>query len=1085
MFKSLLLKGRTMCIIMLCTLSSLVVTAQTRITGKVIGADDKQPVIGATVKIKGTNTGVVTDVNGNFVLSGKVGYVLVISYIGYQAKSVTVTSADLGTITLDVSSSNLNEVVVTGYTSQRKKDISGAVAVVDLTDAKKIPTGGSSDQILQGQAAGVTVVTGGQPGAGSSVYIRGISNFNNSQPLYVIDGVQGGSMSNLNPNDIESIQILKDAGAAAIYGVAGGNGVVVITTKHGKTGQSTITYDAYYGTQVPKGGNVFNIASPAQQSQLAYIVGDATAYQKIYPGGSGTVPTYGYQGPGVAGVAGGAGAPDVGNLLSNYHFDPNNPGADYLIQKFNQSGTDWFHEIFKSAPEQYHTITASGASDKNSYYMSIGYLDQQGTLINTYFKRYEARINTTFNIAKNFRVGETGFFYYTASPQGPGGISNQNEGAPISMSYREFPQIPVYDISGVQYGGGYDGPGGEPLGNSSNPVAQAALFNNEHARNWNIQGNVFGELDFLKHFTARIAFGGNINNYYNYGFAQTQYQDYESHSNPNSVYENAGYSNEYNWTNTVKYAQTFGKHNVQVLAGFEQKYYYGRYVGGNGNALFSTDPNYADLSNATTNITNYSGANQPTVTQSFFGSVDYTYNDRYILRATIRRDGFSAFFPGQQWGTFPSVSAAWRVTQEDFMKSINWVNDLKVRGSWGEAGNNFNVPGANAYSQYGSSFGNGYYAINGSGVITQGFYNSFAGNIHTSWEKDKTLDFGFDASLFNHFELVFDWYKKDISGLLFTAQLPYTVGGAGRPYINIGDIQNKGFDIALTYHGTAGQDVRYNVGVNFTKYTNLITNIPGNYFDDDGSRVNPIVREQVGHPVGEFYGYKVTGIYQPDQLVLNADGKSYSGKPGVPIYANAQPGSFIYADVNHDGQITDADRTWIGNPNPDFTYGVNLGVSYKHWDFSAVLYGSQGNQDFNYTLYFTDFYSSFNGAKSVDAVTKSYGTPGVTNPTLPKQADNVSMGTSQISSFYVSSGSFLKVRVAQLGYTFDPQILKKVGMNKLRLYAQATNPFTITKYKGLDPELPPGGGGPNSFGIDWGNYPSNQRQWIFGLSVTF
>lgn len=1063
-----------MCLLVLCTLSSLVVTAQTKITGKVIGSDDKQPVIGATIKIKGTNTGVVTDVNGNFTLSGKVGYVLIVSYIGYQPKSVTVNSADLGTITLDVTNSTLNEVVVTGYSSQRKKDIAGAVAVVDLTDAKKIPTGGSTDQILQGQAAGVTVITGGQPGAGSKVYIRGISNFGNAQPLYVIDGVQGGSMSDLNPNDIENIQILKDA-SAAIYGVAGGNGVIIITTKHGKAGQSTLTYDAYYGTQVPKGGNVFNIASSAGQSKIAYLAGDVTAQQKIYPGGAGTVPEYGYQGPGgVAGVAGGAGAAPVGDLLSKYNFNASDHSQDFLIQKFNQQGTDWFHELFKSAPEQYHTVTASGANDKNAYYMSLGYLDQHGTQLYTYLKRYEARINTTFNVAHNVRVGENVFMFFAETPTGKGALSNQNEGAPISMVYREFPQIPVYDISGVNYGGGYDGPGGEPLGNASNPVAQAAQLLNQQHRTWNIQGNAFGEVDFLKHFTARMSFGGNIRNDYDHGFGTPQYQDYEAHGNSNSVYEDASYYHNYNWTNTIKYSQIFGKHNVTALVGFEQKYGTGRYLGGAGTHLFSTDPSYASLSAATADKTYYSGISQPVLTQSFFATLDYNYNSKYYVSAVVRRDGYSAFYPGQQWGTFPALSLAWRISQEDFLKSVTWIDDMKIRASYGVAGSNFNIDGGNAYNYYGSAPGNGYYAINGAGVTTQGFYPAFNGNTHTTWEKDKTLNFGLDASLFHHIELTLDVYQKKISGLLFGQNLPATVAG-GAPAVNIGDVQNKGFDLGVTYHGSAGNDFRYNVGVNITKYTNKIVKIPGDYFDDAGTRVLPIVRNQVGHPIGAFYGYKVAGFYSAADIT-NAN---------VAKYAGAAEGSFKYADVNGDGQITDADRTWIGNPNPDFTYGINLGASYKQWDFSAVLYGSYGSDVYNYTLYWTDFYGSFNGAKSNDLLTKSYGAPGVTNPILPIATYTNTMGSTQTSSFYVSSGSFLKVRVAQLGYTFDPKLIKTVGVSKLRLYVQATNPFTITKYKGLDPELPPGGGGQNIFGIDYGNYPSNQRQYIVGVSLTF
>lgn len=1070
-----------MCILVLCLLSSLVVTAQTKITGKVIGGDDKQPIIGATVKIKGTNVGVVTDVNGNFTLSGKNGYVLIISYIGYQAKTITVSSSDLGTITLDVTNSTLNEVVVTGYQSQRKKDITSAIAVVDVTDAKRIPTGGATANILQGQAAGVTVVTQGQPGGGASVQIRGIQNFGNSQPLYVIDGVQGNSMSNLNPNDIESIQILKDPGSYAIYGVAGGNGVVVITTKKGKAGASTISYDAYYGTQVPKGGNVFNILSPAGMSKLAYLAGDQSVYLKIYPGGAGTVPEYGYQGPGASGVAGGPGANPVGDLLSKYNFDASNTANDFLIQKFNQSGTDWFHALFKAAPEQYHTVTASGANDKNNYYMSLGYLDQQGTMVYTYYKRYEARVNTNFNIAKNLRVGETGYFYYGLSPlgtsdiPGQGGISNQNEGAPISNTYRIMPQIPVYDISGTNFGGTYDGPGGEPLGNGANPVAQAFQYQNDYSKNWNIQGNVFAELDFLKHFTAHISMGGNMNNYYYAQFHTPAYMDYESHGGSNGSNEGAGYNSNYNWTNTIKYSQIFGKHNVTALVGFEQKYYNGRYINGSGDNLFSVDPSYVNLTNVTANRQVSSGINQPIGTQSFFGSLDYTYNDKYILRATVRRDGSSVFYPGQQWGTFPSVSAAWRISQEDFLKSVSWINDMKIRASWGEAGFSSNVAGYNAYSLYNGTLGNGYYPIAGAGVTQQGFYQSNLGNTHTTWENDKGLDIGLDASLFNHFELTFDWYRKTISGLLFAANVPNTLGGAQPPAINLGNVGNNGMDIAIDYRNNVGNDFKYHAGVNVTVYKNKILSLPNNYIDDAFNRVNTIVRHEVGHPIGEFFGYQVAGFYSAADMT-NAN---------VPKYAGAQEGSFKYADVNNDGQITDADRTFIGNPNPKFTYGINLGATYKAFDISAILYGSYGNQVYNYTLYWTDFYGSFNGAKSNDALTKSYGAPGVTNPLLPIQSDLNSMGTTQTSSFYVSNASFLKIRNVQLGYTFDPKIIKTIGMSKLRVYVQATNPVTITKYKGLDPELPPGTGNAQSFGIDEGNYPSNQRQWIVGLNLTF
>jgi TonB-linked SusC/RagA family outer membrane protein len=1073
MFKSLLLKGRTLCLLLCCMVSSLVVTAQTKQSGKVIGGDDKLPVVGASVRIKGTNTGAVTDVNGNFSLSLSPGNVLVVSYIGYQSTEVTVKNGEFLTVTLQPSNRSLNEVVVTGYTSQRKKDIAGAVAVVDVAEAKKLPAA-SSDQLLQGQAAGVSVVSMGAPGASSSVTIRGINNFGNSQPLYVIDGVQTNSMSQINPNDIESIQVLKDAGSAAIYGVAGGNGVIVVTTKRGKAGKSVFSYDAYYSSQVPKGGNVYDALNPVGMSQLTWFADPNGIAKLIYPGGAGTVPTYGFQGPGSAGVT------NDPNIVNSYKFDASNPGNDFLVQKFNQTGTDWFHAIFKAAPMQYHTISASGANDKNTYYMSLGYLDQQGTEIYTYYKRYESRVNTTFNLSPHIRMGENMYVNYQLSPNGSnsnsGAFLNQNEGDAISYAYRQLPQIPVYDISGKQYGGTYDGPGGEPLGNSANPVSVLSHALNDYQKTWNMQGNIYAEADLFKYFTVKTAIGGTVNNGYYYGFTPNSYNDYESHNGANSAYEGAFYNSNYNWDNTILYKEIFGKHNISVLGGYEQTYYYGRTVGGNVNSLFSLDPNYVNLTNGAASHTNYSGINGYNTKESFFGLLNYIYNDKYILTATIRRDGSSVFYPGYQWGTFPSVSLAWRISQEDFMKSISWIQDLKLRASYGIAGYNGNVNASNEYTQYGSTAGNGYYAISGGSTSSQGFYNSFNGNPKTSWERDKNLNIGLDASLFNHLDIVAEYYQKNISGLLFPLPIPFTVGGSASnpPTVNIGNIKNNGFDLAVTYHGSAG-DFKYSAGANVTAYKNTIAKTPSpGYFDAVYERANPIVRNEVGHPVGEFFGYQTAGFYSAADMA----------NPAVAKYAGAQVGSFKYADVNHDGVINDADRTFIGNPNPDFTYGVNLNASYKNFDIAAVFYGSQGNKDFHYTNYFTDFYSSFNGGKSNKALYQSYGSPYLKGtPTLPIQTDANTMGTSQMSSYYVENGSFLKMRVLQLGYNFSPAILKSIGIAKLHVYVQGTNLFTITKYTGLDPEIIPIAN--NGTGVDAGAYPNNQRQYLLGVNMSF
>ncbi|MBD1394421.1 TonB-dependent receptor [Mucilaginibacter sp. ZB1P21] len=1044
--------------------SSLVVTAQTKRTGRVTGSDDKLPVVGASVRIKGTTTGTQTDVNGQFTLSVSSGSVLVVSYIGYTPQEVTVGSGDQISVVLQAASNSLNEVVVTGYTSQRKKDISGAVATVDVAQAIKVPAS-SSDQLLQGQASGVTVVTQGAPGAGAQILVRGISNFANSSPLIIIDGVQGGDLGNVNPNDIESISVLKDAGAAAIYGIAGGNGVVIVTTKKGKQGRSTITYDGYYGTQRPLGGNPFNVLNAKDYLTLVKQVDPKSSL--FLP--SGAIADFGAQGPGVKGVFA-AGAPEVDP--SRYRFDTFNPNNDYLIQKFdNNQGTDWFHAVFKPASMQQHTISAQGANDKNSYYLSAGYQNTQGTLINTYFKRATTRINTTFNIKDHFRVGENASLYYTLSPTGQGNIpgGNQGEGNSISEVYRIEPQIPIYDISGKQYAGTWAGP--TALGNAVNPVAtqDRQKFNTNKA--WNISGTVFAEADFLKHFTARTAFSGTVNNFSNYTINYRPYDSGEGHGGTESFSENAGYYNNYNWSNTVVYNQIIGKHSINVLAGYEQREEFGRGVGGSVTSLPSLDPAFVTLSGGTGSLTAFSYNAQPITHQSFFAKVDYVFNDKYILSGSIRRDGSSRFAPGKNIGYFPSGSAAWRVTQEEFAKGISWLNSLKIRGSYGVAGFDNNVSPSNAFSLYGLDKGASFYDIGGtSSSIQQGFYNRTIGNAATTWERDYIANVGFDATLFNKLDLSVEYYQKRSTNLLFAPALPATTGGASPPSINTGEVRNRGIDASLNYRDKIGSDFGFNLGIQFTTYKNKISNIPAP-FTVVGSRIGDISRQQSGNPIGSFYGYDVVGYFS-----------SAADVSASPTQDGAAPGRFKYRDVNGDGKITPDDRTFFGNPNPDFTYGINLGFTYKNWDLSTNLYGSQGNDNFNYVKYWTNFYSSLTGNKSNDLLFNSW-TPTNLNPKAPIAEATSSFSTSGVvNSYYLENGSFLKMRQVQLGYTFKNGI-KTIGADRLNLYIQVVNPFVITKYTGLDPELQAVTG--NSNGVDFGNYPSTERKFIFGVRVTF
>ncbi|MEO8794626.1 MAG: TonB-dependent receptor [Daejeonella sp.] len=1075
MLYTLLLQKRQVCLFILCILTSLAVTAQTRITGKVTGSDDQLPIIGASVKVKGTNTGTVTDARGNFNINANTGNVLVISYLGYVAKEVTISEQTDYSITLSPSATSLSEVIVTGYSAERKKDITGSVAVVDVDQMTSVPSG-STSQLLQGQASGVVVLAAGQPGAGANIFIRGVSSFGNTTPLVIIDGVEGG-LNDISPNDISSIQVLKDAGAAAIYGVRGANGVIVVTTKKGKSGAPNITYDAYYGSQQPPSGNVFNIMSPLEQ---ASVYDQIDPNNPIYKGA--TVPDYLI-------IGGYAAAGDPRVNPERYVFDPSNPNNNYQIAQTNVAGTDWFHEIFKSAPRMSHSLSASGGTDNSTYLFSLNYLNEQGTLIETYNKRYATRINTTFNVGKNknIRVGENAYLFNRNSPGLPGG--NQNEGNAISFSYRIQPLIPVRDIMG-NYAGTRLGTG--EMGNAQNPVAIQENTRNNRQNNWNMQGNVFGEVDFLKNFTARTSFGGTISNSYFLNFSFNPYFNREGFANPNGLGEQSQYYNQWTWTNTLNYARILGKHNVKILAGTEAQNTFQRGVGGNSNNLFSNEFDYLLLGNGTSNVTNYSfvGANYRIA--SLFADARYQFNDRYLLGLTVRRDGASVFGADSRYGVFPSASVGWRISEESFMDNVSWLDDLKFRGSYGVLGSYSNVPGANAFTLFNQGFRNSYYAIDGGNAIVQGFQQSGIGNPKTGWEENVVSNVGFDATILsNKLSFSAEYYKKKINGLLFRDALPSTAGGAAAPFVNRGDIQNTGFDFNANYNSALKTDFKYTVGVNFTTYKNKIVSVPGGFFDASGSRIGNLVRNQEGQPVGSFFGYQVVGLFSDPSDVS-----------GSPTQAGAAPGRFKYQDINGDNAITPDDRTFFGNPNPDFTYGINLSASYKQFDFSTVLFGSQGNQAVNYVKYWTDFVGTFVGGKSrslLDAWKPSNPTapreewtvsnPGATTP-VAEAANNLS-NSGAFNSYYLEDASFLKMRSLQIGYTVDPSMLQRFGVQRFRVYVQGANLFTATKYSGIDPELTPSSGNlageqqSSAFGIDYGNYPNNQRSFLFGVNLSF
>jgi len=1095
--------------------------AQKTVTGRIINNADKQPISGATIQVKGTKVATQTGADGSFSINvPQDNNVLLISVIGYQNLQLPVSGRSaIGDIALTMAVTSLNEIVVTGYAVQRKKDLTGAVSVVDLADAKKQPVPDVVN-MLQGQASGVSVVSSGQPGQSPVIRIRGFNSFGNNTPLYVVDGVPTQNVSDLNTNDVSSIQVLKDAGAASIYGARASNGVIIITTRKG-AGKVKVSYDGYYGRQVPKGGNVWHILNPTEGGQLLYQAQQNYNTLKkptdpvqalgspIY--GSGATPVV----PDflVSGTAGGvtntggfaAGSAAVDPSLYNFDLTGAN---NYLIARANKGGTDWYHEIFKAAPIQQHNISVSGGNDQGSYLFSLNYFNQQGTLINTYLKRYTIRSNVTYKLGSKIRIGENLAYSAIQNPQALSGILV--EGSAIGMAMRENSIIPVYDIFG-----NYSGTAPKGLNNPRNPVALQRNTRNDRGLAGRLFGNVYGEVDLMKNLTFRTSFGGEYYTGWSHSFNTPDYYNFEPQFKSPSYTETSYTGNDWTWTNTLSYNWIKGDHNLKLVGGMESYQFINHNLGGTTLGSFSIDPNYVNLSTGSGTTTNYSNSNpqinySPSTTGykapigsgeslvSYFARADYTFKEKYLLGATFRRDGSSKFIT-HRWGNFYAVSAGWRISQESFLQDAKWITDLKIRGSYGVMGNQFNALGTNSYFLYGSNKQTTYYDISGSGSLGYGLSQSQIGNPNAKWEQDGNANVGFDLTILGgKLTISADWYNKSIKDLLYQITLPGTQGAATVPAYNVGRMKNSGVDLMVSGQTNITRDLKFVGTVTFTTVSNKILQIDANgsqYFDLDGRRFNGsnIIRNAVGHPVSAFYGYKVIGFWNSQAEIDAADlAASKASNGSVTTYQNAEGvGRFRYADVSKQGWIDNNSKTFLGNPSPKFTYGLNLGLDYKNFDFSMFLYGVYGNDVWNNIKWWTDFYASFPGAASSKTALYDSWTPTKHNAKAPVQdavnGSNASTNTVP-NSYFVEKGSYLRAKNVTLGYTFGGNGLTKVGISKIRAYLQAANLFTITKYSGIDPEISVNGmNGQNSatdFGIDEGAY-ANPRQYLLGLQITF
>ena len=1038
-------------IILLCLpiMSVKAVPSQTStVSGVVISGTDELPLVGVSVLVKETANGTITDMDGNFKLNVVSGQTLVFSYIGYVTQEIVVTDQKSLNVILKEDTEILDEVVVVGYGVQKKKLVTGATVQVKGESLAKMNTN-SPLQGMQGQTPGVNISsTSGQPGSDMKVSIRGLGTVGNSSPLYLIDGV-GGDISTLNPADIESIDILKDAASAAIYGAQAANGVVLITTKSGKEGKAQISFDAYYGVQtVARKINMLN-------AKEYMTIMDEQAVN------SGNAPY------------------DWSSFRSIY--DANG----------NVHDTDWIDSMFKdNARTQSYTLGITGGSQTSTYALSLGYMSQEGVVggkdVSNY-ERYNFRINSEHKIFKDsdlLKVGEQVSFVYKMN----NGISVSDQyNNTLRGAFATSPLAPIYSDNNAYDSSYNDTSNSDWYNGDGNPYGSMMTNSNNENKTATFSGNVYAELQPVRNLKLRSVFGAVYGSSEYRSFNPLyQFSIYTYNTTRTSATQNMNHSLGMTWTNTAAYDWTCGKHAFNALVGMEVYRYSGTYLQAKTGALREgfDDWDHAYVGNGTASsaddgmsVDGYPHDESRSV--SYFGRFGWNWKETYMLNATLRADGSSKFARGNRYGVFPSISAGWTLSNEKFMQNTqNWLDYLKLRASWGQVGNqnidNYQytapITSSNTHYIFGTTDGapaqSGYW----------GAYPSRLANENVTWETSEQTNIGIDARfLKSRLSLTADFYIKTTKDWLVEAPILATAG-TGAPFINGGDVKNTGVELALTWNDRVGKDFNYNIGVNGAYNKNKVGNIP----TEDGiihGKINMLYdntpefyRAQNGHAIGYFWGYETAGIFQNKEQIANWNA---DGKHGI-LQADAQAGDVIYVDQNQDGIIDDNDKVDLGNGTPDFTYGFNVGFNYKNFDFSLVAYGAAGNQ-------IVQSYRNHANSKAnyTTAILNRWTGEGTSNR-MPRVTDtNINW---QFSDLYLQDGDYLRISNITLGYDFA-KLIKLKAISQARLYVQVQNAFTFTKYDGMDPEI---GYGTSDWvsGIDLGYYP-RPRTFLAGVNLKF
>lgn len=1008
------------------------------IHGTVISSDDGEPLIGVSVQLTGSEPVAVTDIDGNFTIQAPLPSTIKLSYVGFQDITVKVNSISPVKIVMKPNSRSLDEVVVVGYGIQKKKLVTGATIQMKGDDIAKLNTVNAIGA-LQSQAPGVNVVSNsGMPGEGYKVTIRGLGTTGSSAPLYIIDGITGGDINALNPGDIESVDVLKDAASAAIYGSRAANGVILVTTKQGHSGKTQISYDGYMGWQ-----NIYRQPDLLNAQEYATIMSEARYMDGL--------PDY-----------------DYAQLVPDWD----------KIKNGQWKGTNWMGEARKkNAIVTNHSLNIAGGNDMSTFSIGLSYTDQNGIIgkpVAPEYSRYNARVNSDHVLIKSgnlslLKIGENITYSYSEKR----GI---NIGDMWSNDVRNLlhtsPFLPNLD-SGGNYHYAIPWESREP-----NPIGLME-YNGGHnlsKSHW-LQSNVYAQLEPVRGLRLKTSFGYKLSSS-SYRSFTPQYKLASNYFAKESIV-NQGIStgNSFLWENTANYTTKSGRHSIDALIGQSiEKNNIGESVSGTNNNSIFNDFKHAYLDNTPVvterTILNGSPWGDSRLV-SFFGRVNYNYNDKYMATLVLRTDGSSNFARGHRWGYFPSVSAGWIMTEEPWMKATRkWMDYLKLRASWGQNGNQ-DIPAFQYLSTIAFSGSDYVFGANKSDIV-KGAYPDILANENLTWETSEQLDLGIDARFFNNrLGLIFDYYVKTTKDWLVKAPI-LDIYGTGAPYINGGDVRNSGVELAISWNDDS-DGLHYGISWNMAYNKNKVTRIANSEGIIHGASnilsngTTEIYRAQVGYPIGYFYGYSTAGIFQTEEQIINYKGTKLDG---------TRPGDVIWVDRDGNGVIDERDEGMIGDPHPDLTMGINLNSSYRGFDLSATFYGAFGQQimksyrsfvDYARQNYTSEIFGRWHGAS--------------TSNRLPRLTTGTSPNWQFVSDLYMEDGDYVRLQNITIGYDFK-QLFKKMPLQQLRLYVAAENLFTITRYSGMDPEV--GYGGKESWvtGIDIGSYPS-ARTYMVGVNLRF